>query len=397
MAIRALELISLGSAACGRRAAQTIRRMRMAPGRSFAQNKSGGVATTFAITMIPAMALIGAAADYGQANDDKVRLQAAVDAAVLAGEAAPAANRVAVATAVFNSNISSSKDFVLTTANLTGNTTATFSANSDGTFSGAASATITTGVMGAAMAMNVASKANPGVAQTASNVTFTLTGGYGWYWKQVNLYKHEPGATSDTLVASYTYQPVDLSYQGGRGDGTVTAQFLSNGAMVTGFVNTAVSLGSTYDNAYMTMTVYSDGCGPGMAPETAQSTSTTNVVCVASGTQTTTQTRWGEQQTVTYTKTATPVVYSTNDPTTSNHLFIQANGVNTDMPLGQKVSVFTLLPCGQTVQHSWEDTPWNASQGYGGSWSQQDIFFSVQTTACATNANFQSGQPYLSN
>jgi len=392
-------------------------RARLADLASFRNNNSGNVTMIFALSAIPALALIGAAVDYGQGNDDKARLQNSLDAAVLAALEAPSANQIAVANAVFKANLASSKDFVLsassstagtqttgtstnsaqTTGSAQSNTTVTFTANADGSFSGAAMANIVTGVMGTTVSMSVSSKANPGSAQTASNVIFTLTGGYGWYWKEVDLYTHQPGASSDTLLASYIYQPVDLSYQGGRGDGTVTAQFLSNGAMVSGFVNTAVSLGTTYDNAYMTMTVYSDGCGPGMAPETAQSTSTTNVVCVASGTKVQTGTREGQARYTTYTKTATPVVYSTNDATTANHLFIQANGVNTDMPLGQVVSVFTLLPCGQTVQHSWEDTPWNASQGMTGSWQYQDIFFNVQTTACAANANYTGGQPYLAN
>ncbi len=213
-------------------------------------------------------------------------------------------------------------------------------------------------------------------------------------WKQVNLYVHTAGASSDTLLASYVYQPVDLSYESGRGDGTTTATFLSGGSMVAGPVNTPITLGSNYDNAYLTMTVYSDGCGPNYAPETSQSGSTTNYTCVLSGTTVTTGSG-RNQTTTTYTKTTSPVVYSTTNATQSRNLFV--NGVNmysTSTP----PSIMQLLPCppqgtaSLTSTHAWEDTPYAGSLNTG-SWLYQDIFFNV-TTSCATNT-YYTGMPVL--
>ncbi len=353
--------------------------------KSFARDRSGTVATTFALAAIPVLAIIGAGVDYGQGNDDKARLQAAVDEGVLAAMQAPngssTAVQQAIATAAFDASLAGRNDFILaSTDSATKNTTPTFIVNSDGSVSGSATANIKASVLGTTLALSVTAKAIPAATQAPSNVTFTLTGGYGWYWKQVDLYIHQQGASSDTHLASYVYQPNNLTYGSGRGTGPVTAYFPdANGVMqLSSFVNQAVSLGNTYDNAYLTMTVYTDGCGAGMAPNSSQSGSNSNYTCVASGTK---------SGNTTYTKTANPVTYSTMDASTSNHLFL--DGV--DLPLGKPPTIFQLMACGQTTTHAWEDTPWAGN--YGGSWSQQDIFFSVQTTACQLNVNYVT--PYL--
>ncbi|KAF2990914.1 hypothetical protein MJC1_02012 [Methylocystis sp. MJC1] len=344
--------------------------------RAAAREDDGMVAVLFGLTLLPIMLFVGAGIDFMRVGRARSELQQALDAATLA-----ATTNVANAPTILSTNQPD--------ASLLKSATVSWTKNVDGSITGAANAKVPTTFLQLAhldsISISASSTATNQTARTASDVNFTLTGAYGWYWKEIDLYVHTAGASKDTIVASYFYQPVDLSAQGGRGTGTTTAQFLSGGAMVAGPVNTSISLGSNYDNAYLTMTVYSDGCGPGMAPTTSQSGSTTNYKCVASGTKI---------SRTTYTKTAAPVIYSTSNANQSRNLFV--NGVNmystTTAP-----SIVQLLPCAKgattaTNTHAWEDTPYNGSLT-GGSWSNQDIFFSIQTT-CAANA-YYDGVPKL--
>ncbi|MCB1536447.1 MAG: hypothetical protein KDJ44_17480 [Rhodoblastus sp.] len=323
------------------------------------------------MTGVVATMLAGASIDYGRSISMKQKLQAAVDAALLAAIQAPAAERGAVATHILNASLSAT--------GISASWTQPPTTNADGSLTGTAQGRLSTVFMQIARIDTMTASASTTVdmpsAQTASNVTFVLTGGYGWWWKRVDLYVHAVGATSDTLLASYVYQPVTLSAQNGRGTGTTTANFAFGGGMVAGPVDSPVSMGSSYDNAYLKMTVYSDGCGPGMAGYATTSGSVTTQNCVASGTSVQTGVnRYGQPTYTTYTKTASPVAYGTNDASTARYLFV--NGVQ--LPANSTPSIFTLLPCNQTSTHAWED---------GGGWAQQDIFFNVATT-CSTNANY---------
>lgn len=343
------------------------------------RDKRGTVAVFFAVAAMPILVVLGGGIDFMQVTRARSLLQQALDTATLA-----ATSNTAAANTLLNTNDSSGALF--------SNISVSWTNNSDGSVTGTATGQVRTTFLQLvhlpSIPITVSSTAAKTSAQTPSSVIFTLTGAYGWYWKEVDLYTHTVGASSDTLVASYIYQPIDLSDQSGRGTGTTTATFLSGGSMVAGQINTQISLGSNYDNAYLTMTVYSDGCGPGMAPTTPQSGSTTNYTCVMTGTK---------QGRTTYTKTATPVVYSTTNAAQSRNLFV--NGVNmysTSVP----PSITRVLPCpasgvsSVTNTHAWEDTPYSGSLNTG-SWSQQDVFFNVQTS-CGAN-QFSLGRRSSSN
>lgn len=338
----------------------------------FRDDRSGTLSIAFALSGLVAMMLVGASIDYGRGVGMQQKLQSAVDAAMLAALQADSTNRNTVATQILNASLANS-GIVASWAQAP-------TVNGDGSLTGAARGVVSTYFMKIARINTMSTTASATVAlpaaQTASSVAFSLTGAYGWWWKKVELYVHTVGAASDTLLASYVYQPYNLSAQSGRGTGTTSATFLSAGSMVSGAVDTAVSMGSTYDNAYLKMTVYTDGCGPGMAGYTTYSNGSTIQNCVASGTRVQTGTnRYGQATYTTYNKSASPTVYSTNDSSTARYLFV--NGVQ--LAANTTPSIFTLLPCSQTSTHAWED---------GGGWSQQDIFFSV-ATACATNDNYK--------
>jgi Flp pilus assembly protein TadG len=67
----------------------------------------GGVAILFSLSMLPVIGLTGAAIDYSSATSKRAALQAAADAAALAGIAAPAGQKVATAQSIFNANMAS--------------------------------------------------------------------------------------------------------------------------------------------------------------------------------------------------------------------------------------------------------------------------------------------------
>jgi Flp pilus assembly protein TadG len=74
---------------------------------SFRRNERGNTAILFAMAMIPVTALTGGSVDYGRVLAEKARLQAASDAAVVAGSSLVGATdeeRVAAARNVFNAN-----------------------------------------------------------------------------------------------------------------------------------------------------------------------------------------------------------------------------------------------------------------------------------------------------
>jgi Flp pilus assembly protein TadG len=104
--------------------------------RAFRLRNSGGVAMTFALTVIPITLLAGMGIDFTRASQARVVLQNAVDAAVLAG-ARQSSNQVTTAQNTFKANLAASPS-------LTATATATFTLNADESVSGTAQANLST-------------------------------------------------------------------------------------------------------------------------------------------------------------------------------------------------------------------------------------------------------------
>jgi Flp pilus assembly protein TadG len=102
--------------------------------RTFRLWNSGGVATTFALTVIPITLLAGMGIDFTRASQARVVLQNAVDAAVLAG-ARQSSNQVTTAQNTFKANLAVSPSLTAT---------ATFTLNADESVSGTAQANLST-------------------------------------------------------------------------------------------------------------------------------------------------------------------------------------------------------------------------------------------------------------
>lgn len=69
------------------------------------RDREGSVAATFALALIPMVGLVGAAVDYSSANSARASLQAALDAALIAGAKDGSANWTTAALNVFNANL----------------------------------------------------------------------------------------------------------------------------------------------------------------------------------------------------------------------------------------------------------------------------------------------------
>ena len=73
--------------------------------RRFLWQSGGSVAPLLALALVPIIGTVGAAVDFSRASDVRTKLQAAVDAAVIAGAHDGTANWTQTALNVFNSQI----------------------------------------------------------------------------------------------------------------------------------------------------------------------------------------------------------------------------------------------------------------------------------------------------
>jgi Flp pilus assembly protein TadG len=101
--------------------------------RFLARESSGSLLPMFALTMVPMMAMVGAAVDYSRASGIRTGLQAALDAAVLAGARDGTANWSNVALSIFNANLPDRGASVAAP---------TFTKNPDATYSGSVAANV---------------------------------------------------------------------------------------------------------------------------------------------------------------------------------------------------------------------------------------------------------------
>jgi Flp pilus assembly protein TadG len=320
------------------------------------RDASGSVAVAFIIALIPMIIMIGAAIDYHRAAGARVRLQAAVDAATLAGAKESTADaRIKAARNVLMSNVGE--------LGVSG-VAPDFHDNADGTFTGVVGASAPTAFMGIVNVKTIGVSASSRVgltatpASTPTSLTFTAKGATGWFWKKVTLWIHHPGDVADTAVATFEYQPTTLN---ARGSGNTS-----------GPLGTPINLGSNYDNLYLTMEVSPDGCAPGYAPlhpDAIDSYNTTYwdpYTCLPEGVSG-------------VVKRKSTYTMSTSDPTTSNHLFV--DGVQ--RPLGTTLNITNMAKCDATVSHSWEDT--EIYEAGSSAWVDQDFLFDVKAGSCAAN------------
>ena len=155
---------------------------------------------------------------------------------------------------------------------------------------------------------------------------------------------------------------------------------------LTGPFGAAIPLGSNYDKLYLTMAVLDDGCAPGFAPAHPEAIDASDT------------TYWNPYECLAVSppgvvKTHTLYGFSTADPATANHLFVDGK----QLPVGTVIPPTGLAKCGATVQHGWEDTKiWNPADPENvDAWASQDFVFNVAGGPCASNTAMMTAQPRL--
>src|ERR1700730_276805 len=103
--------------------------------RRFIRQTKASVLPIFTLTLIPIMAAVGAALDYSRASNLRSEMQAALDAALLAGAHDDTANLANVAANVFNGTFQ---------PKIGSAGSPTFTLHADGTFSGSVSGAVPT-------------------------------------------------------------------------------------------------------------------------------------------------------------------------------------------------------------------------------------------------------------
>lgn len=169
-------------------------------------------------------------------------------------------------------------------------------------------------------------------------ITFTPTLAQGWWYKKISILVTRKGSTTEEVVGTVIYQPTT---QAGGGSGT----YVANPSGV-------IDLG-TYTNLALRMDIKTDGCDIGKKA----SVSNSKITCK------------NDSSSKTYSS-----VLRTDDPDTSNHLFVDGKQV----PLGVKASLEKYFGCTKKQEHAWED---------GGGWDRQDFFYTV-TATCGADGSY---------
>jgi Flp pilus assembly protein TadG len=138
--------------------------------RTFAQQTAGSIAPTFGVLLLPIMLATGAAIDYSRASQFKTSLQAALDAALLAGAKDGTSNWSKVALDIFKVNIGSYVNSVASP---------TFSKSSAESFTGKVAGSIPTAVLGIIniQSMTVGASATAKSAESDDSCILTLDHG----------------------------------------------------------------------------------------------------------------------------------------------------------------------------------------------------------------------------
>ena len=378
----------------------------------FFKNHDGNVAVIFALVLVPIMGMIGAVVDYSRGAQAQARMRSALDAAALAAAGVPDADRTSVGQRYLASNLQA--------AEISG-VTSSFTVNAEGALIAKASGSINTyiaGVIGVTSMPISASVMVGSIATPPKELTFTAIAAQGWYWKQVDMIIQKAGTTEETTLASYVYQPLSQTTI----PGTLTAKYNDGlGNMVADTLSKKLVFPANYQNLYLKMTVYPDGCGPGMVP--AHNSKSSSFKCAVAGASYTKTTTVNGVTTTTTAKEASksvnPDIYTTNpkvttSATSAHNLWVQdmsatsvANNILTNgklirnatingstykmamIPNGQTPTVFDILPCpspANGLMQQWEDTTWNGTgSSPPPSWAAQDFTFNVNSQSCASN------------
>ncbi|PBB95040.1 hypothetical protein CK224_28180 [Mesorhizobium sp. WSM3862] len=366
-----------------RRAAGTIRQ--------FLRSGDGSLMPIVVMVMMSLLLAIGFSVDYTSAVTTRSNMQSALDAAILSITTMDTTTTKAARQAAL-------QDAYAANSGLGTVTLKSVDVAADGTaaFSATASYPMPTTFMGIAKIDSVQIGVGSSVRKTPALVQadFKVSKVSGYWNKTMYLYGTQFGQTNaqSLMRIDYTYSNYKFSYTSGKNTYTVgepkgygtTTVYTVNGSTetkvqqqactttgsTTAFTNPVAGSipGSTKDtrtnktiyfNTTCTTTTYPAN-GPGAAIDVSQMNQLYLQMKVPSG---------------------NPQTLQSNDATTSNRLYIGTS--QTDMPeiaTGQKVDIFSVVPCGETSYQAWED----GGNAVPAPVSNADFFYTV-TGKCAFN------------
>lgn len=300
-------------------------------------DRSGNFAIMTALLAVPLTISAGVAVDFSSAYMQRTNLQEIADGAALAGGKVFDGTNLAAAQA-------EAVKFITAYANTTpANLTYTLTGTTDRVFK----VTLNGAVPTSLLKIGNVNSVNVGVASQATApakptiVTLTPTQAQGWYYKIVTVRVVRPGATAETILGTVTYQPTTHN-NSGQGTMTVTP-------------SGSITLGD-YTKLVLQMDIKNDGCPLKMVA----SVSNNNAVSCSSTSQSS--------------STKFDLTLRTDDPTTSNYLFVNGQ----QLPKGVIIPIENYFGCQAPQKHAWED---------GGGWATQDIFYTISSTCLSADGD----------
>ncbi|UVK55075.1 hypothetical protein DBIPINDM_001564 [Mesorhizobium sp. AR02] len=310
----------------------------------FARSRSGSIMPLFFLSLVPLITAIGFSVDYTDAVQTRSNMQEALDAATLAITTLPTTTTTAARQQALQDNFVANNGQGAATL-------VSFNVAADGTSTAQTSASFAmpTNFMTIARINTVPVAVNSGVSKAPALVqaTFKVDKASGWWNKTIYLYGTQFGATTAQKLLQITYTYNGFGDPKGYGTTTVSTvsgtnltqvqQQVCTTATVPNFNNApAGSIQQTSGNKkYLTTCVTTPANGSGAVIDVSQMNDLYLEMDVPS---------------------ASRKVLKSNDPTTSNYMFIGATDTTAvEMPLGQAIDIFTAVPCGQTSTQAWED------------------------------------------
>ena len=341
----------------------------------FARSRSGSMMPLFFLCLVPLITVIGFSVDYTDAVQTRSEMQSALDAATLSITTLPTTTTLTVRQQALQDNFVANNG--QGTATLVG-----FNVSNIGAVTATTSASFAmpTNFMTIARINTVPVAVASGVNKAPALVqaTFQVTKVSGYWNKTMILYGTQfGGATAKPLMTiEYTYN----GYGDPKGYGTSNVYTITNsgGANVKTLVQSQVCMTTTVSNfnnlpaGAITQTSgtrkYVTTCVNTMYPANSPGA----VIDVS---------QMGQLYLEMDVPSGNPSVLKSNDPTTSNRLYIGTTATNMpEILAGQIVDIFSAVPCGATGYQAWED----GGNAVPADVSNADFFYNV-TGKCDFN------------
>ena len=326
--------------------------------------RSGSMMPMMLMLTVPLLITVGFSVDYTRAVTTRSNMQNALDAAIISITTLPTTtsmtDRQTALQQAYAANAGQG------TATLTGVTVDTFGT---ATFTATASYPMPTDFMQVARVQTVQVGVGSSVRKTPALVqtTFKVTKVSGYWAKTMILWgtKFGQSTAQKLMTISYSYN----GYGDPKGYGTTTVNTVNGSSSTTvqkqvcttgtlKNLKKSVPSGVTiqtdqYGTSYYCVDTFTPANGAGAVIDVSQMDQLYLEMDVPSG---------------------NPTVLKSNDPNTSNRLYIGTSATNlTEVATGQKVDIFTVVPCGQLSYQAWED----GGNAVPAAYTNADFFYTV--------------------